>query len=508
MKNKEGVLMDEILKLVDIKKHFPGAKALDGVSFNVIRGEINALVGENGAGKSTLMNIISGVYKQTSGKLFFEGKELNFDNPKQAQALGISIIHQEFSLIPYLNTVENIFLGRELRKSNGLLDKNRMKKEARELLQRIDVMVDLDAMVDDLSVAQKQFIEIAKALSINAKFLILDEPTAPLTGKEVEHLFELMRTLKKNGVTMIFISHHMDELFEIADRVTVFRDGKFVAIEEIGKLTEDSIIRMMVGRELKDVYPKSIFDKKNAEVILDVKQLKNKKVKDVSFKLNKGEILGIAGLVGSSRTEVIRALIGADKTESKEVYIKGKRVNIKNPYDALKSGIALIPEDRKSQGLVIGESIKNNISLVGLYKILNKSGFINKKKESIIAKEYVTSLNIKTPSIEQEVKNLSGGNQQKVVIAKCLNTDCDILIFDEPTRGIDVGAKAEIYKLMRQLVKKGISIIMISSELQEILGMSDRTLVMCKGEIKGELSCEEATQEKIMYYATGGAIND
>ena len=500
--------MDEILKLVDIKKHFPGAKALDGVSFNVIRGEINALVGENGAGKSTLMNIISGVYKQTSGKLFFEGKELNFDNPKQAQALGISIIHQEFSLIPYLNTVENIFLGRELRKSNGLLDKNRMKKEARELLQRIDVMVDLDAMVDDLSVAQKQFIEIAKALSINAKFLILDEPTAPLTGKEVEHLFELMRTLKKNGVTMIFISHHMDELFEIADRVTVFRDGKFVAIEEIGKLTEDSIIRMMVGRELKDVYPKSIFDKKNAEVILDVKQLKNKKVKDVSFKLNKGEILGIAGLVGSSRTEVIRALIGADKTESKEVYIKGKRVNIKNPYDALKSGIALIPEDRKSQGLVIGESIKNNISLVGLYKILNKSGFINKKKESIIAKEYVTSLNIKTPSIEQEVKNLSGGNQQKVVIAKCLNTDCDILIFDEPTRGIDVGAKAEIYKLMRQLVKKGISIIMISSELQEILGMSDRTLVMCKGEIKGELSCEEATQEKIMYYATGGAIND
>lgn len=500
--------MDEILKLVDIKKHFPGAKALDGVSFNVIRGEINALVGENGAGKSTLMNIISGVYKQTSGKLFFEGKELNFDNPKQAQALGISIIHQEFSLIPYLNTAENIFLGRELRKSNGLLDKKRMKKEAQELLQKIDVMVDLDAMVDDLSVAQKQFIEIAKALSINAKFLILDEPTAPLTGKEVEHLFELMRTLKKNGVTMIFISHHMDELFEIADRVTVFRDGKFVAIEEIGKLTEDSIIRMMVGRELKDVYPKSIFDKKNAEVILDVKQLKNKRVKNVSFKLNKGEILGIAGLVGSSRTEVIRALIGADKTENKEVYIKGKKVSIKNPYDALKAGIALIPEDRKSQGLVIGESIKNNISLVGLYKILNKVGFINKNKESIIAKEYVTSLNIKTPSIEQEVKNLSGGNQQKVVIAKCLNTDCDILIFDEPTRGIDVGAKAEIYKLMRQLVKKGISIIMISSELQEILGMSDRTLVMCKGQIKGELSREEASQEKIMYYATGGAVND
>jgi len=500
--------MEEIMKFVDIKKEFPGALALDGISFSVLRGEINALVGENGAGKSTLMNISSGVYKQTSGKVIFEGKELNLDNPKQAQALGISIIHQEFSLIPYLNTVENIFLGRELRKNNGLLDKQRMKKEAEKLLKRIDVKVDLDALVDDLSVAEKQFIEIAKAISINAKFLILDEPTAPLTGKEVKHLFSLMRTLKKNGVTMIFISHHMEELFEIADRVTIFRDGKFVAIESITKLTEDSIIRMMVGRELKDVYPKTKFDKENQEVVLEVKGIKNNRVNNVSFKLNKGEILGLSGLVGSSRTEVIRALIGADKVESKEVYIKGKRVNIKNPYDALKYGIALIPEDRKSQGLILGWSVRNNISLAGLNKFKNKYGFINKIKESREVKNYVSSLKIKTPGIDQLVKNLSGGNQQKVVISKCLNTGCDILIFDEPTRGIDVGAKAEIYKLMRQLVEKGISIIMISSELQEILGMSDRILVMCKGKITGELSNEEADQEKIMYYATGGVINE
>lgn len=501
-------MSNEILRLVDIKKEFPGAKALDGVGFNVIRGEINALVGENGAGKSTLMKILSGVYKQTSGKVFYEGKELNLENPKQAQNLGISIIHQEFSLIPYLNTVENIFLGRELRKSNGLMDKKRMEKEAKDLLKKIDVEVDLDLPVDDISVAEKQFVEMAKAIYGNSKLLILDEPTATLTGGEVKHLFDLMRTLKENGVTMIFISHHMDEIFDIADRVTVLRDGEYIGTETIDKATEDSIIRMMVGRELKDVYPKSGDKEKNKKVVLEVKELKNYKVENVAFKLNKGEILGISGLVGSGRTEVVRALIGADKVEKKEVYIQGKKVNIKTPYEALECGIALIPEDRKSQGLVLDQSVKNNVSLAGLFKFKNKFGKINRNKENNIVRDYVASLNIKTPSINQFVKNLSGGNQQKVVIAKCLNTDCQILIFDEPTRGIDVGAKSEIYKLMRQLVKKGISIIMISSELPEILGMSDRILVMYKGEIKGELSPEEASQEKIMYYATGGVVND
>ncbi|MEG2018708.1 MAG: sugar ABC transporter ATP-binding protein, partial [Clostridium sp.] len=319
-----------------------------------------------------------------------------------------------------------------------------------------------------------------------------------------KHLFDLMNTLKKNGVTMIFISHHMDEIFEIADRFSVLRDGKWIGTESIDKVTEGIIIHMMVGRELNETFPqhKNLEDEK--EVVLEVRNLNNSKVKNVSFKLNKGEILGISGLVGSGRTEVVRALIGADKVEKKEIFIKGKKTNIESPYEALKSGIALIPEDRKSQGLVLEASIKSNVSLAGLDNIIGKFKLIDKTKEKSIVDKFVKSLSIKTPGIERLVKNLSGGNQQKVVIAKCLNTESEILIFDEPTRGIDVGAKSEIYKLMRQLVDTGISIIMISSELPEVLEMSDRILVMRKGEITGELSAKEASQEKIMYYATGG----
>ncbi|MEA4826917.1 MAG: sugar ABC transporter ATP-binding protein, partial [Clostridium sp.] len=413
--------MDKILELVDIKKEFPGAKALDGVSINLISGEIHALVGENGAGKSTLMKILSGIYKPTSGKIFFEGKEIILNNTKEAQELGITIIHQEFSLIPYLNAVDNIFLGREIRKSNGLLDRKLMKEKAQGLLKRIDVDIDLDKTVEELSVAEQQFIEIAKAISVNSKLLILDEPTATLTEGEVKHLFNLMKTLKKNEVTMIFISHHIDEIFQIADRVSVLRDGKWIGTESIDKVTEDSIIHMMVGRELKDTFPKRVCFEGDKEVILEVKNLRNSKVKGVSFKLYRGEILGISGLVGSGRTEVVRALIGADKVEEKEVYIKGKKVNIRTPNEALQFGIALIPEDRKTQGLVLEASIKNNISLSGLKKIINKYRFINRGKEINIVDEYVESLDIKTSSIERLVKNLSGGNQQKVVIAKCLN---------------------------------------------------------------------------------------
>lgn len=496
--------MDKILELVNIRKEFPGAKALDGVSFDVIRGEIHALVGENGAGKSTLMKILSGIYKPTSGKVIFDGREIVLENTKQAQELGITIIHQEFSLIPYLNAVDNIFLGRELRKSNGLLDRKAMKEKAQELLKRIDVEVNLDVTVDELSVAEQQFIEIAKAISVNSKFLILDEPTATLTEGETKHLFDLMNTLKKNGVTMIFISHHMDEIFEIADRFSVLRDGKWIGTESIDKVTEGIIIHMMVGRELNETFPKHKNLEDEKEVVLEVRNLNNSKVKNVSFKLNKGEILGISGLVGSGRTEVVRALIGADKVDKKEIFIKGKKTNIESPYEALKSGIALIPEDRKSQGLVLEASIKSNVSLAGLDNIIGKFKLIDKTKEKSIVDKFVKSLSIKTPGIERLVKNLSGGNQQKVVIAKCLNTESEILIFDEPTRGIDVGAKSEIYKLMRQLVDTGISIIMISSELPEVLGMSDRILVMRKGEITGELTAKEASQEKIMYYATGG----
>jgi ribose transport system ATP-binding protein len=502
-----GVMMDKILELVDIAKVFPGVKALDSVSFDIYRGEIHALIGENGAGKSTLMKILSGIYKPTNGKVFFDGKEIILENTKQAQELGITIIHQEFSLIPYLNSVENIFLGRELRKSNGFLDRKLMKEKAQELLKRIEVEIDLDKTVDSLTVAEQQFVEIAKALSVNAKFLILDEPTATLTEGEVKHLFNLMRTLKKNGVTMVFISHHMDEIFEIADRFSVLRDGKWVGTQSVNEVTEDDIIRMMVGRELKDTFPEKACTEVEKEMLLEVKSLKNDKVKGISFKLNKGEILGISGLVGSGRSEVVRAIIGADKADEKEIYLRGKKVDIKTPYEALGYGIALIPEDRKNQGLVLEASVKNNVSLSGLNKITNRYKFINKSKEKNVVEQYVSRLKIKTPDIDRLVRNLSGGNQQKVVIAKCLNTGCEILIFDEPTRGIDVGAKAEIYKLMRQLADSGISIVMISSELPEVLGMSDRILVMCKGKITGEISAKEANQEKIMYYATGGGIN-
>lgn len=499
--------MDKILELKDIVKVFPGVKALDGVNIEIARGEIHALVGENGAGKSTLMKILSGIYRPTSGRIYFDGKEIILENTKQAQELGITIIHQEFSLIPYLNSVENIFLGRELRKRNGLLDKKLMKEKAQELLKRIDVEVDLEKSVDGLSVAEQQFVEIAKALSVNANFLILDEPTATLTEGEVKHLFNLMRTLKKSGVSMIFISHHMDEIFEIADSFSVLRDGKWIGTDATNKVTENDIIRMMVGRDLSETFPKKSCSQGEKEVLLEVKRLKNKRVNDVSFKLNNGEILGICGLVGSGRTEVVRALIGADKVDEKEIYINGTKVDIKSPFEALGFSIALIPEDRKNQGLVLEASVKDNVSLSALKKITNKYSFIDSEKEKNVVEKYVSSLKIKTPDIDRAVKNLSGGNQQKVVIAKCLNTGCKILIFDEPTRGIDVGAKAEIYKLMKELVDNGISIIMISSELPEVIGMSDRILVMYKGKITGEISAKEATQEKIMYYATGGGIN-
>ncbi|AKL93838.1 ribose import ATP-binding protein RbsA [Clostridium aceticum] len=501
--------MDKILEIQNITREFPGVRALNGVSFDIRRGEVHALVGENGAGKSTLMKILSGVYRPTTGRILFNGQEVNFTNPKQAQQLGISIIHQEFSLIPYLSAVENIFLGRELKKSGGLLDKKRMKKEASEVLERLNAEIDLDKPVARLSVANQQFIEIAKAIAIDTKILIFDEPTASLTGNEIDKLFELIATLKENGVTMIYISHHLDEIFKIADRMTCLRDGEWVATKDITECTKQDIVKMMVGREIINSFPqKPSWENKEADILLEVKKLKNSIVNDVSFHLKKGEILGIAGLVGAGRTETIRALIGADGVEEKEVYLKGKKVEIKSPAEALDHGIGLIPESRKTQGLVLDMCVKNNITLSILKKIAGNYGFINKKKEQSLVEESIENLLIKTPHMRQKVKNLSGGNQQKVVLAKWLSTECEILIFDEPTRGIDVGAKEEIYKLIRNLADKGISIIMISSELPEVLGMSDRIVVMYKGKVISEIDGTTATSEEVMYYATGGVGNE
>lgn len=498
--------MDNILELQNITKEFYGVKALKDVSFNIRRGDVHALVGENGAGKSTLMKILSGVHKATSGKVLLDGEEVNFDNPKDAQLAGVSIIHQEFSLVPYLNGVDNIFLGREIKKASGLLDKKKMMKEAKELLGKLQADIDLSKPVSSLSVANQQYIEIAKAIfAVNTKVLIFDEPTTSLTGEEIERLFELIENLKADGVTIIYISHHLDEILEICDRLTVLRDGEYVDTRDVKDVTKQDIVKMMVGREIVNQFPEgtSPYLKEN-KTLLEVKKLTNDSISDVKFDLKKGEILGIAGLVGSGRTETVRALIGADDTDEKEVYIEGEKVSIKNLADALEHGICLIPEDRKSQGLILNATVKNNISLPILNKLTNKFKFINKKKEINVVDQSIQDLLIKTPSRAQTVNKLSGGNQQKVVLAKWLNTDSKILIFDEPTRGIDIGAKEEIYKIMRSLADEGISIIMISSELPEILGMSDRILVMHDGRVQTVMNGEDATQEKIMQYATGG----
>ncbi|WP_088104762.1 ATP-binding cassette domain-containing protein [Halalkalibacter urbisdiaboli] len=496
--------MDNILEIQDVTRKFPGVIALKGVSFDIRRGEVHALVGENGAGKSTLMKILSGVQKPSSGQIFLDGKEVTFTSPKEAQELGISIIHQEFSLIPYLNSVENIFLGREIRKSGGLLDKKTMRKKAEEVLTRLNAEIDVSKPVARLSVANQQFIEIAKAIAIDTKVLIFDEPTASLTGKEIDKLFDLIAMLKANGVTIIYISHHLEEILEMCDRLTCLRDGEFVGTRDVAGCTKQDIVKMMVGREIKNAFPNRLSLENEEEQLLEVRNLTNSVLKDVKFSLKKGEILGIAGLVGAGRTETVRALIGADPTREKEVYLDGVKVDIKSPTQALAHGIGLIPESRKTQGLILSTTVKRNITLPILKKVSKKIGFIDKKEEKNVVAQSIQDLLIKTPTMEQKVKFLSGGNQQKVVLAKWLNTDCKILIFDEPTRGIDIGAKEEIYKLMRRLVDEGMSIIMISSELPEILGMSDRVIVMHKGKMMSELDAAEATQEKVMHYATGG----
>lgn len=495
--------MDYILDTKDITMEFPGVRALDNINIKVIKGDIHAIVGENGAGKSTLMKILSGVYTPTSGTLMYGGSEVKFTMPKDAQNLGINIIHQEFSLVPYLNAVENIFLGSEIKKMGGLLDKSLMKEKAKELLKKLDADIDISIPVAELSVANQQFVEIAKAISTDTKILIFDEPTASLTGKEIENLFELIKNLKDQGVTILYISHHLDEIFAIADKFSCLRDGQFVGTREVEGSTKQEMVKMMVGREINQAFPEKL-ETIEEETILEVKGLTNENVTNISFKLKKGEILGIAGLVGSGRTETIRALMGADKSDKGEIYMHGKKIQVNSPSDALKNGIGLIPENRKTQGLVLDMNIKDNITISILEKLVNKFQIISKNKEKDIVNKSILDLSIKTPSMWHKVKNLSGGNQQKVVLAKWLNTDSEILIFDEPTRGIDIGAKEEIYKLLNALTKNGLSVIMISSELPEIIGMSDRVLVMYKGKIAAEIEGSEATQEHIMYYGTGG----
>ncbi|RKY83315.1 D-xylose ABC transporter ATP-binding protein [candidate division KSB1 bacterium] len=494
-----------LLRLKNISKSYPGVQALDRVSFELKAGEIHALIGENGAGKSTLVKILAGAIQKDSGEIYIENEKIEINSPQTAQRLGISIIYQEFNLSPYLNVAENIFLGREpVKLFSQFIDWKKLYSEAEKVLNKIGIHLDLKQQVYTLSVAQKQIVEIAKALSLNARIIAMDEPSATLTEHELENLFNLIRVLEEDGIGIIYISHRLEEIFEIATRVTVLRDGKYIATRNVNEINKDDIIKMMVGRELHEEFPEKRF--KKGRKILSVKNVSRKGVvENISFDVYEGELLGLTGLVGSGRTELARIIFGADPKDEGEIFLNGKKVEITSPRKAISLGIALLTEDRKSQGLILDMSVKENVTIASLDSI-SRNGFISSLKEKSSVNKFINDLKIKTPSIEQYVRNLSGGNQQKVILARWLFTKSKLLIFDEPTRGIDVGAKIEIYNLINRLIEEGIGIIFISSELPEILGMCDRILVMFEGKINGEFLHKEATQEKIMLAATGGNL--
>ncbi|MCS7220410.1 MAG: sugar ABC transporter ATP-binding protein [Anaerolineae bacterium] len=509
----------ELLRMENISKAFPGVQALDNVNLDVRVGEILGLIGENGAGKSTLMKILSGVYPMDSGRLYLRGRPIQIQNPHHAQQLGISVIYQEFNLMPNLTVMENVFIGREPTRFL-FVDRRQLQRRTRELLDRLGVHLSPTAVVRDLSVAEQQMVEIAKALSMEVQVIIMDEPTSALSDAEVQTLFGIMRELRRNGISIIFISHRLEEVLAICDRITVLRDGKNVGTLDAAEASEEVLIRMMVGRSLQEFFHKedgaqarvqtSSQVKDQEDVVLEVRGITRKGSKldpsaivldNVSFQLRRGEILGLAGLVGAGRTELARAIFGADARDAGEIYVEGKRVDIRSPVDAIRHGIGFVPEDRKEQGLILSMAVRENITLPSLHHF-TRSGFIKLPEEERRVREYVTRLQIRTPSLEQRVRNLSGGNQQKVVISKWMLLQPKILIMDEPTRGIDVGTKAEIYGLMHQLARAGIGIIMISSELPELLAMSDRIVCMCEGRVTGVLNRNEATPERVMRYCT------
>ena len=492
---------DVILTMKGIDKSFPGVHALDHVDFEVRRGEVHALMGENGAGKSTLMKVLTGIYTKDSGTITYEGKEVSFHNTREAQDAGIVIVHQELNMVGHLTVAQNIYIGREFKKGIRIDDK-KMNEEAAKLFDRLRIHIDPTETMSNLTVGKQQMCEIAKAISRDAKVIIFDEPSAALTEAEIEELFKIIRDLREQQVGIVYISHRMDEIKVITDRVTVMRDGTYVGTLITKDCSKEDIINMMVGRVIYEDPKACSAVAPDAPVVLKVEHLNaGRMVQDVSFELHKGEILGFSGLMGAGRTETARAIFGADPKESGDIYINGKKVEINSPQDAVRNGIGYLSEDRKQFGIVVQKTVAENSTMANLENFM-RGLFIHKEKEAEVAQKYVDSLATKTPSVEQLVVNLSGGNQQKVVIAKWLVKDCGILIFDEPTRGIDVGAKNEIYKLMNRLAEEGKSIIMISSEMTEILRMSDRVLVMCEGKKTGELDIQEATQETIMTLAT------
>ena len=494
--------MAALVEMEGITVEFPGVKALDGVSFSLERGEVHILLGENGAGKSTLMKVLSGVYKRGAGQIRIDGAAVSFADTKEAKAAGVNIVHQELNLVPYLTVAENIFLGCEPQ-SAGVIAWKKLYADAQAVLDGLGVDLPAKAVLRTLSVAQQQMVEIAKCVSQNSKVIIFDEPTSSLTDKEIDALFRIIGDLKRQGVGIVYISHRFDEIKRIGDRATILRDGRYIATVDVANTPIDTMIQMMVGRELKDMFPK--VEVPIGETLLEARDLCTRdKLSHCSLSVRRGEILGLAGLMGAGRTELARAIVGADPITAGEVYLNGQRLRIRSPQDAVRQGIGLLPEDRKHHGLVLGMDVTENITLASLQRTL-KHGVLNQKNEDGFAQKYRNALTIKTPHLHQKVQFLSGGNQQKVVIGKWLMSNGKVLIFDEPTRGIDVAAKAEIYRIMGELAQEGMAIIMISSELPEVLGMSDRIAVMCGGTVVGEMSRAEASQEKIMHLATGGS---
>lgn len=499
--------MNTLLEMQDISKSFPGVKVLDRVQFSLYPGEVHALMGENGAGKSTLMKILGGIYHKDSGSIRIKGQACDIPTPGKASQKGVAIIHQELNLVPHLTVMENIFLGREFTHGKTpFVSWGRMAQEAEKYLTQLGMDIDPRTLTETLSVGQQQMVEIAKALSMQAEILVLDEPTAALTEREIEALFQVIDLLRQQGVGMVYISHRMEEIFRVANRITVLRDGMYVGTKQSKETNMDELVRMMVGREITERFPK--VQVTPGQEVLSVKGLNQKhKLKDVSFTLRSGEILGIAGLMGAGRTELVKALFGAEPIDSGEICLEGQQLKIRKPSDAIQAGIVLVTEDRKKEGLALGLSVKDNISLPNL-KSLTKYGLLSAQQEQELADGTIKKLGIKTASADKLAGSLSGGNQQKIVIGKWLVNQPKVLMLDEPTRGVDIGAKKEIYELMNQLVQQGVAIIMVSSELPEVMGMSDRILVMFEGRVTAEFARDQqVTQEEIIRAATGGGGN-
>lgn len=497
MKGQDG----PVLVIDHVSKSFPGVKALSDVSLNIYRGEVHALCGENGAGKSTLMKILSGAYRKDSGTIKLNGKEVAIDSPRVSEELGISIIYQELNQVNGLTVAENIFLGRQPRK-NGMILWKKMYRDAQDSLNKLKISLDAKEKLGNLTIAQRQLVEIVKAVSMDAGVVIMDEPTSSLTSAETEILFSIIGKLKSAGTAVIFITHRMDEIYRICDRLSVLRDGCYIGSGLIGEISREELIKMMIGRELKQQYPERSVEP--GEELLKVEGFSDgKRVKKVSFTLRKGEVLGFAGLVGAGRTETMRMVFGVDKKEEGKIFIDGREVRISSPRDGIKNRIGFVTENRKEEGLLLAMTCSFNITLAALKK-LKKCGVLKLGREKEITEEYVRKLRIVTPSVSQKAALLSGGNQQKVVLSKWLFTDCDIIILDEPTRGIDVGAKREIYEIINQLAAAGKGVIVVSSEMEEVMGICDRILVMREGEISGEVLKADFSQQKISEYAIGG----